>query len=107
MTLPENTIPHPLADLDRIIHEPARLMILMYLYSVEHADYVFLMRATGLTWGNLSSHILKLEEAGYVEVEKKFVQRKPRSLVHMTQSGRQALDRYRDSMQQVLSGLDK
>ncbi len=57
---------HPLADIDQVIHAPARLMVLTYLYVVESADYVFLVRLTGLTWGNLSTHLTKLEEAGYI-----------------------------------------
>ena len=59
----------PLADIDRVIHEPARLMILAYLYVVESADFLFLMRQTGLTGGNLSSHLSKLEAAGYVDIK--------------------------------------
>ena len=61
---------HPLADIDQIIHAPARLMMLTYLYVVESADYVFLTRMTGLTWGNLSTHMSKLEESGYIEMLK-------------------------------------
>jgi DNA-binding MarR family transcriptional regulator len=96
---------HPLADIDRIIHAPARLMMLTYLYVVEHADFVFLMRMTGLTWGNLSAHISKLEEAGYVEVEKKFVGKKPHSIARLTDAGREAFKAYKDSLQQVLNDL--
>ena len=62
----------PIADIDRMIHEPARLMIVAHLYVVENADFLFLMRQTGLTRGNLSSHMSKLEAAGYVAVEKKW-----------------------------------
>lgn len=68
---------HPLAEIDRVIHAPARLMVLTYLYVVESADYIFLMQLTGLTWGNISTHLRKLEEAGYVEIEKKL------SLIHI------------------------
>jgi DNA-binding transcriptional ArsR family regulator len=57
---------HPLADIDQVIHASARLMVLTYLYVVESADYVFLLRLTGLSWGNLSTHLTKLEEAGYI-----------------------------------------
>ena len=96
---------HPLADIDRVIHAPARLMVLTYLYVVEHADFVFLMRLTGLTWGNLSSHISKLEESGYLEVEKKFVGKKPHSIAHLTKEGREAFREYKLSMQQVLNDL--
>jgi len=67
--------------IDRIIHEPARLMITAHLYVVESADYVFLMQNTGLTWGNLSSHLSKLEGAGYVDIIKEFIQKKPHTMV--------------------------
>jgi DNA-binding MarR family transcriptional regulator len=96
---------HPLVDIDRVIHAPARLMMLTYLYVVEHADFVFLMRLTDLTWGNLSAHMSKLEEAGYVEVEKKFVGKKPHSIAKLTKKGRAAFQAYKTSMQQVLNDL--
>ena len=95
----------PIADIDRIIHEPARLMILALLYVVESADFTFLMRQTGLTWGNLSSHMTKLEEAGYIEIEKEFVGRKPHTMLHLTDQGRAAFREYRQSMKQVLDDL--
>ncbi len=97
--------PHPLADLDQVIHAPARLMILSYLFVVESADYVFLMRLTGLTWGNLATHLGKLEEAGYVEVEKTFQGKKPHSTVRLTQAGRGAFSAYKKLMKQVLDDL--
>jgi DNA-binding MarR family transcriptional regulator len=96
---------HPLADLDRVIHSPARLMVITYLYAVEFADYVYLTHLTGLTWGNLSSHISKLEEEGYVEIEKKVVGKKPHSLVRLTDTGRQAFRAYKQQMQSVLADL--
>jgi DNA-binding transcriptional ArsR family regulator len=95
----------PFADIDRIIHEPARLMILALLYVVESGDFTFLMRQTGLTWGNLSSHLSKLEEAGYVEVEKEFVGKKPHTMLHLTGEGREAFQEYRQRMKQVLDDL--
>jgi DNA-binding MarR family transcriptional regulator len=91
-----------LANLDRVVHEPARLMILMYLYAAEEADFVFLLNATELTWGNLSSHVGKLEEAGYVEVEKGFLGKKPRTLARLTPEGRQAFEDYRRTMRAAL-----
>lgn len=94
-----------LGEIDKLVHEPARLQILAALSVVESADFVFLMRQTGLTWGNLSSHMSKLEEAGYVEVEKEFVDKKPRTMLHLTETGRQAFDNYRRRMQQVLGSL--
>jgi len=94
-------------ELDRLIHEPARLMILATLAVVESADFLFVMRQTGLTFGNLSSHMSKLEEAGYIEVEKRFVGKKPNTLLRLTTSGRKAFDDYRRQMEQVLGGLEE
>ena len=96
---------HPLADLDRIIHSPARLMMMTYLYVVESVDFIFLMRLTGLTWGNLSSHLSTLEEAEYVEIEKKFIQKKSHTMVNLTEKGRQAFRAYKQLMLQVLTDL--
>jgi DNA-binding MarR family transcriptional regulator len=97
--------PHPLAGIDTIIHAPARLMVLTYLYVVESASYTFLVRMTGLTWGNLATHLAKLEDAGYVTVEKTFKGRKPHSLIRLTDQGRSAFREYKKSMQQVLDDL--
>lgn len=96
---------HPLADIDQVVHASARLMVLTYLYVVESADYVFLMRLTGLTWGNLSTHLTKLEEAGYVDITKEFKGKKPHSTVRLTGQGRAAFREYKKSMQQVLDDL--
>jgi len=96
---------HPLADIDHVIHAPARLMVLTYLYVVESADFIFLMRLTGLTWGNLSTHLSKLEEAGYVTIEKTFKGKKPHTLIHLTNQGRAAFSTYKKSMQRVLDDL--
>jgi DNA-binding MarR family transcriptional regulator len=95
----------PLAEIDRIIHEPARLLILAYLYVVESADFLFLMRQTGLTRGNLSSHLSKLETAGYISINKEFVDKIPRTLLRLTNSGRAAFRNYRRNMRQVLENL--
>jgi DNA-binding MarR family transcriptional regulator len=89
-------------DIDRVVHEPARLMILAHLYVVESADFLFLMRQTGLTFGNLSSHMSKLETAGYIAVEKEFVGKKPHTMLHITDEGRIALREYQQNMKQVL-----
>ncbi|UCC86537.1 MAG: transcriptional regulator [Anaerolineales bacterium] len=94
-----------LVDIDRLIHEPARLTILAFLTVVDSADFVFLMRQTGLTWGNLSSHMSKLEEAGYIQVEKEFRGRKPYTMLHLTQEGRVAFQEYRHRLRQVLDDL--
>jgi DNA-binding MarR family transcriptional regulator len=93
----------PIADLDPVIHAPARLAIMTALYVVQGADFVFLQKHTGLTRGNLSSHLSKLEVAGYITVEKKFEDRVPRTLLKLTGRGSAALLRYREQMQRVLS----
>lgn len=94
-----------LAEVDRMVHEPARLMILMVLYTVERADFTFLMNVTELTDGNLSSHLSKLEAAGYVEVEKGYAGKKPRTRLRLTAVGRQAVEDYRDTIEQALKNL--
>jgi len=96
---------HPLADLDRVVHAPARLRVLTTLYVVDSADSVFLVRQTGLTWGNLATHLSKLEEAGYVAIEKAFRGRKPHTTVRLTDRGRGAFRSYKNSLKQVLDDL--
>ena len=87
-----------LEDVDKVIHESARLIIMSYLYLVESADFLFIMQQTGLTFGNLSSHMKKLEEAGYIEVLKEFVDRRPRTTLKLTPAGHQAFKTYRKKM---------
>ena len=77
--------------LDRLIHEPGRLAILTVLSSVRDADFVFLQRTTGLTKGNLSSHLSRLEDAGLVAIEKRFVRKKPNTNVALTAVGKQRI----------------
>ncbi len=92
----------PPGDINKVIHEPARLLIVANLYVIESADFTFLMNQTGLTWGNISSHLSKLEKAGYVRVEKTFVGKRPYTLLHLTSEGREAFETYRQQMQQLL-----
>jgi DNA-binding MarR family transcriptional regulator len=80
--------------LDRLIHEPGRLAILTVLTSVADADFLFLQRTTGLTKGNLSSHLTKLEDAGLVEIEKRFVRKKPNTNVTLTAVGAERIARH-------------
>ena len=94
-----------IVDIDRVVHEPARLLILSYLYVVESADFLFLLRQTNLTKGNLSSHLMKLEKAGYVNVEKKFVQKIPRTLLSLTKEGRKAFHVYSQRMKEIFKKL--
>jgi DNA-binding MarR family transcriptional regulator len=94
----------PNADLeiDRVIHEPSRLKIMAQLYVVESADYTFLMKQLGFTWGNLSSHLARLEKEGYVLVEKEFIDRKPRTTLSLTEAGRKAFREYREVIKSVI-----
>ena len=96
---------HPLANIDRVIHAPARLMMMTYLYMVESVDFIFLMRLTGLTWGNLSSHLSTLEKAEYVQIEKQFIKKKSHTMVRLTDNGRQAFKEYKQGLLQVLNDL--
>jgi len=107
MPEPANEELQPLAEIDKLIHEPARLMILATLHVVESADFLFVERQTGLTRGNLSSHMGKLEMAGYIDITKEFVDKIPRTLLRITDEGRGALLAYVDQMQQVLEGVKK
>jgi len=92
-----------LARIDRVIHEPARLLVLCNLYVLESADFLFLLRRTGLTRGNLSAHMRKLETAGYVAVEKTFVDRLPLTVYRITETGRGELRKYRERITGGLS----
>lgn len=100
-----NSIQRTLEHLDRLVHEPARLMIMAYLYVIESGDFTFLSSQTGLTHGNLSSHMSKLESAGYIEVEKEFVDRKPHTMLRLTERGREAFREYRRIMEGVFEDL--
>lgn len=91
-----------LANIDRTIHEPARLMIVAILSAVEEADFLYLLKTTELTNGNLSSHLSRLEKAGYVQIEKTFVGKIPRTVCRLTPEGRQALQAYRQQMKAVI-----
>lgn len=94
-----------LTEIDRLVHEPARLMLMAVLFVVESADFTFLMNQTGLTWGNLSAHMSKLEEAGYIGVEKTFKGKRPNTMLHLTIEGRTAFQKYKDQMQKFLSDI--
>jgi DNA-binding MarR family transcriptional regulator len=87
--------------LDRLIHEPGRLAILTVLSSVKDADFVFLQRTTGLTNGNLSSHLTKLEEGGLVRIEKRFVRKKPNTNVSLTPLGRRRIARHWEQLDRL------
>jgi DNA-binding MarR family transcriptional regulator len=94
-----------LAGVERLVHEPGRLLVLACLSVVTRADFLYVMRETGLSQGNLSSHLAKLEAARYVSVEKTFAGKMPRTVLQLTDRGRDALRTYRDSLLGVLSKL--
>jgi len=89
-------------ELDRLIHEPARLLIVTILSSVASADFLYLQRETGLTKGNLSAHLSRLEEAGYVQIEKTFKGKLPLTVCKLTTSGQKALKAYRQQLQSFM-----
>jgi DNA-binding HxlR family transcriptional regulator len=91
-----------LPDLNPVVHGKLRLALLTLLTGVDEAEFTWLREKTGATDGNLGAQLLKLEEAGYVTVEKKFVQRKPQSLYRMTEVGRAALAEYVQALKQLL-----
>ncbi len=99
------TGPHPFSDLDRLIHSPARLMVMTSLYVVAEAEFIFLMKMTGLTWGNLSAHLSMLEKGGYVVITKSFVGKKGTTMIHLTEAGRAAYRIYKEKFQEVFETL--
>ncbi|OGO10212.1 MAG: ArsR family transcriptional regulator [Chloroflexi bacterium RBG_13_60_9] len=90
-----------MAGLDRLIHEPARLAILTALASCKSADFLFLQRLTGLSGGNLSSHVAKLEEAGLVQIEKQFIDKRPNTRIEISDQGRKAVREHWKKLDQL------
>jgi DNA-binding MarR family transcriptional regulator len=91
-----------LVGVDRLIHEPSRSVILAVLSAVESADFLYLKRETGLTKGNLTVHLSKLETAGYIEIEKTYRGKLPLTLCHITEKGQQAFNAYRQELRRFL-----
>ena len=91
-----------LLDVDRMIHEPARLLIMTILSMAEKADFLFLLNETGLTRGNLSTHLSKLEESGYIAIEKGYRGKIPQTLCSITPTGLEAFDKYRKQINKFL-----
>lgn len=94
-----------LLGLDKTIHEPARLMIIAYLSVVESADFIFLMTQIGLTQGNLSFHLSKLEESGYLVIKKQFISKRPHTMLSITDKGHQSLKKYLKTMKNLIDSL--
>ncbi len=97
-----NRMTQKIAELDRVIHEPGRLMIVALLAAVEQADFLYLQHETEMNKGTLSSHLSKLEVAGYVEIEKTYRGKIPQTLLRLTAEGRQAFAQYRRRMKEAL-----
>ena len=94
-----------LTDVNRVIHEPARLVIVTILYTAASADFLFLLRETGLTKGNLGSHLARLEEVGYVKIEKTYRGKLPQTICSLTEEGRTAFREYRERMRRAVASL--
>jgi DNA-binding MarR family transcriptional regulator len=94
-----------MAEVNRLIHEPARMIIMTILYTVESADFVYLLRETGLTKGNLGSHLARLEEAGYVQIEKTYRGKVPQTVCRLTDQGRAAFREYRERVRQAVASM--
>ena len=91
-----------LPPIDKLIHEPARLDILATLFVIKESDFIFLKNQTGMTWGNLSSHLSKLEDAGYVKVMKEISNKKTKTRISLTDEGRRAFREYRQKIDEFL-----
>lgn len=98
-TPPELAIP---LEMDRLIHEPVRLVILAILHTVESADFTYLAGETGLTKGNLSSHLARLEQAGYIAIEKTYRGKTPLTICRMTGEGTEAFEAYLEQLGRFL-----
>ena len=94
-----------LAELDRWIHEPARLAIVATLAGCESADFLFLLTATGLNKGNLSAQAIKLGDAGYIDIQKEFLGRSPHTVYRLTEKGRKALKQYKSQLKRLMAQL--
>ena len=91
-----------IVSLEKLIHEPSRLAILTILSGVKEADFTFLLRISGFTRGNLSVHLSKLEEAGYVNVNKRFINKIPNTVYNLTKEGRKAFNDYLKNMEKIV-----
>jgi DNA-binding MarR family transcriptional regulator len=92
--------------LDRLVHEPARLKILLILQALGEADFLYLQKEGSFTQGNLSSHLSKLEQAGYVEISKSLKGKFPLTICALTPAGRRALADYSRGMIDVLQSAN-
>jgi len=96
-----------MAELDRVIHEPVRLRVMACLDTLEpkdEVDFVYLRDLLEVTDGNLGAHLQKLEEAGYISVKKRFVGRKPKTLISATRKGRAAFGEHVEGLRRIIEG---
>ena len=98
--------PQKVFEVDRVIHEPARLLIMTILSAVENADFLYLQREAGLTKGNLSSHLSKLEAAGYVEINKTYRGKIPLTVCKLSAAGQAAFSDYRDQLKYIVDSIE-
>lgn len=105
MSHDKKTDPAKYPAVDRLIHEPVRYNVMALLYVVERAEYLFVLNQTKVTSGNLTAHVAKLENAGYLAIEKKFVNKKPKTFLKITAHGQEAFDDYRSEMKKRLDVL--
>lgn len=94
-------------SLDKIIHEPARLAILTALMEIESSDFKFLLNVTGLTKGNISSHLEKLSQAGLITIEKKFIKKMPNTLISLTSEGKESIKHYWETIKNLGKTITK
>ncbi len=92
-------------NVDRLIHEPARLIILSILYVLENADFLYLLSETGLRKGNLSSHLTRLEQAEYITIEKTYRGKTPMTICQLTEVGQIAFETYREQLKNVVETI--
>ena len=107
MNTEKNESLEKILEIDKIIHEPARLLILSYLAAIESSDFLFLLRKTGLTRGNLSSHLTKLENAGFIEIRKEFIDRTPHTVLRITNKGKKDFKDYRKRMKEFMDQIEE
>lgn len=97
--------PDSFEEIDRMVHEPARIWLMATLMVLDEADFTYLQTQTGMTRGNLGSHMAKLQTAGYVTVEKTYRDQTPRTVFSLTSNGRSAITQWRDQMAGVVAML--
>ena len=101
----EDLIIKQVIGMDKIIHEPARIVLLAILTAADQVDFTFLLNETGLSQGNLSRHLTKLQTAGYVSIEKTFFRKRPRTLISMNEKGKSAFQDYLKTMKEFYNNL--